>query len=100
MAGKKREIQLQVSMTYQQCLLRALVLEDPLTVVSFLQAVVNSQSLWDEMLQNKGLTGTGVLLVVQPLGVRPRAPHGPPGRSAPPHYQCKNLLCALAPGLG
>lgn len=75
MAGKKREVQLQVSMTYQQSLLGALALEDPLTAVSFLQAVVNTQSLWDEMLQNKGLTGTGVLLVVGPFGnLKPTLP--------------------------
>uniref|UniRef100_A0A673U6L1 Thioredoxin domain-containing protein 3 n=1 Tax=Suricata suricatta TaxID=37032 RepID=A0A673U6L1_SURSU len=57
MASKKREVQLQVSMTlYQRSLLGALALEDLFTAPSFLQAVVNSQSLWDEMLQNRGLT--------------------------------------------
>lgn len=33
----------------------------PLTIFCFLQSVVNSQNLWDEMLLNKGLTGTGAL---------------------------------------
>lgn len=67
-----------------------LALEDPLQRL-LLQAVINNQRLWDEMLQNKGLTGTGA----PPTLVQLRASHGTPTQSVAPTSSIKPAMSML-----
>lgn len=65
-----------------------------LTVFCFSQSVINSQNLWDEMLLNKGLTGTGALCCPHPDFVPKHRGHLAEFNS------CVSKLPSSSPGMG